>query len=90
MSATARTSISISDVRFTSADPRQARRGLVGWISATVNGSFRLDGLTLRRTRAGKLVLSFPCRRGGFRPLDDTARRALEQQVLKAIREDVA
>ena len=57
-------------------------RGLLGYVSCTY-GRVRLDGISLRRTRAGRLALSFPARRDAdghnhpiIRPLDDSERRA--------------
>ncbi|MEQ1633387.1 MAG: hypothetical protein ABL997_13500, partial [Planctomycetota bacterium] len=37
------------------------RTGLLGYLSVTV-GNLVLDGLTLRRTAAGKFAISFPAR----------------------------
>ncbi len=75
----------VTDVKFAPGADRDIERGLLGYLVVTLNGGLRLDGLTLRRTRAGKLVVSFPRRRGGVRPLDDTARRAIEAAVLGAL-----
>ena len=65
------------------------RTGLLGWVSCVVNDTLILDGLTLRRTQAGKLTLSYPDRRDGsgrqhhyLRPVDDRARRDIESQIL--------
>ncbi len=51
-----------------------------------------LDGITVRRTREGRLTLSFPARRGRggeshayIRPLDDRARLAVEREIFDAI-----
>ncbi len=84
--------IRVSAVRFVAASASDIRSGLLGWIALTLNNSLRLDGLTLRRTRDGRLALSFPERRdlaGGshhyMRPLNDAARRAIEAQVFAAL-----
>ena len=49
--------------------------------------------LSLRRTQAGRLALSFPARRDGsgrehfyIRPIDDDARREIENAVFTALR----
>ncbi len=76
----------LSDVRFVRGTERDAEQGLLGYVQVTVNGSLRLDGLTLRKTRAGQLEISFPRRRGSFRPLDDSAHRAMEGQILAALK----
>jgi DNA-binding cell septation regulator SpoVG len=70
------------------ASDEDARAGLLGYITVFV-GRLIVDGVTVRRTAAGKLVLSFPQResRSGHRhavvrPVDDEARREIEAQVL--------
>ena len=85
--------LKISDVTFSSGSFEDLRRGLLGFISCTVNGSIRLDGITLRRTRNRRLALSFPAHRDAhgrdhpfIRPLDSASREAIEEQVLLALR----
>lgn len=82
----------ISEVRYHSAADADRAAGLLGWISATLDGGLRLDGLALRRTLSGRLVLSYPSRTDAagrrhfyLRPIHDAARRDLEAQVLRAI-----
>jgi hypothetical protein len=67
------------------------RRGLLGYLSIYF-GPLVLDGITVRRTTTGRLVLSFPARadRQGRRhayiaPVDDEARQRLEGRILKAL-----
>ena len=82
----------ISNVQLKSAQISNAESGLLGWVSCSINGSLRLDGIAVRRTAGGRLALSFPARtdsRGGrhpiVRPLDDEIRRAIEAAVLGAL-----
>ena len=82
----------ITIVSFSTAPARDRERGLIGWLSLEVDGLLVLDGVALRRTRAGRLALSFPAptdrrgrRRALVRPLDDRARRAIEGAVLEAL-----
>ena len=82
----------VSDVRYTPASTADAARGLLGFVTCTLNGALRLDGLTLRRSLAGDLVLSYPTRkdRAGklhayYRPVDAAARLAIEAQVFAAL-----
>ena len=91
--------IQIGNVVFTAANPDDAQAGLIGWLSAIINGSLRIDGIALRRCRSGRLTLSFPARQDGcgklryyLRPIDDPSRREIERQIFSAIgiREDVA
>lgn len=64
------------------------RSGLLGFLSITF-GPWVIDGLTLRRTAAGRLAISFPSRsdRSGrkhalIRPVDSQAREAIERELL--------
>ena len=56
----------ISSVRFAPASDADQRAGLLGFVTCTM-GNLVLDGITVRRTRAGQLALSFPERRDGTR-----------------------
>lgn len=85
-------SITISNVRFTAAGPEEITSGLIGYVSVTLNGSLRLDGLALRRTADGRMTISYPSRKDGsgrkhplIRPLDDASRKELETQILGAL-----
>lgn len=82
----------IANVTFKSATAEQARGGLLGWVSCTLDSGLRLDGITLRRTADDRLALSFPARtdRQGqqhpfIRPVDDRTRREIEFQVFRAL-----
>lgn len=84
--------ISIDRVKFTPAPIDQTRTGLVGYVSAVVNDTLRIDGVCVRRTMAGSLCLSWPERRDGsgrrhalIQPISDAARLRVEEQVLAAI-----
>ena len=85
-------SIIITEVVFRPSSEDLERTGLLGWVSCTVNGCMRFNGLSLRRTREGLVNISFPARRDEwgrqhfyFRPLDDATRRTIESQVFAAI-----
>ncbi len=78
----------VTSVRFVRAGPRLAATGLVGWASFQVD-SLLVGGVAVRRTRSGRLTLSFPSRRDSsgrehpyLRPTCDRARQALERAVL--------
>ena len=67
--------------------PAEARDGLIGYLSVFY-GALVVNGITVRRTAAGKLALSFPEHRDGkgrrhsvVRPVDDNARAAIEAAV---------
>ena len=85
-------SIAISNVQLVWASEEEQQRGLLGWILCTINGVLVFDGLALRRTRDGRLTLSYPARRDRcgiahhvLRPIDDVARREIERQVFSQI-----
>lgn len=82
----------VSRVVMTVAPAREKRAGLVGWVTCVVGGELRLDGLSVRRTLDGRLIVSFPSRktrRGVERPyiapLDDAAREGIQRQILAAL-----
>jgi len=62
---------------------------LLGWLAFDVDGTWHVDGVALRRTRSGRLALSFPSRtdrhgleRALLRPTCDRAPRVIERLVL--------
>jgi hypothetical protein len=82
--------IDISRLRYVPADPFERRNGLFGYLSLDVNDALRLDGITVRRTRDGRLTLSYPVRtneRGVeffvVRPIRDDVRLAIEHRVFE-------
>ena len=92
MSFQKNTPVVISNVRFVAASKPEVATGLLGYVSAVVNSTLALDGLTLRRTAEGRLSVSFPSRRDTqgrqwfyLRPLDDAARREIQHQILGAL-----
>ena len=88
--------IAVSEVSFTSASREERRTGLLGWVAVVINGALKIDGLTVRQTREGRLALSFPARRDRqdrvhfvVRPISDEARRTIERQVLAQLAPEV-
>ena len=82
----------VSEVSFAAAKLVEQEGGLLGYFAVTLNDSLRLDGLTLRRSLDGRLVISYPSRRGRsghqhfyVRPLNDEVRREIEFQVFAAL-----
>ena len=82
----------VTDTRFKAAEPDQVRDGLIGWASFVLGRAVRLDGVAVRRTRDGRIVLSFPSRRDRrgrehyiAAPIDNAARLDIERQVLAAL-----
>jgi hypothetical protein len=80
---------SVSNLSFVPASGDLAKSGLLGWLAFDLDGTWRVDGVALRRTRRGDLALSFPSRidRHGFahwfvRPTCDRARREIEGAIL--------
>jgi hypothetical protein len=83
-----RSSPTVTRVAFSPAPPLDVADGLLGFLAVDVEG-LRLDGVALRRTRAGRFDLRYPERRGRgsvpggavVRPLTESARQAIERQV---------
>jgi len=92
-----RDDLRVSELRFIPATSTERAAGLLGFVSFLLNEALRLDGVTVRRTLAGPVCLSWPTRtdRAGkkhalIRPITDDARRDLEAQVLGALGLDAA
>lgn len=86
------TDADISRIAFVRSTPVETRSGLLGWCSFTLGNLIRIDGVTVRRTRTGRLALGFPSRRDRagiahpyLRPVDDVTRRQLEDAVFEAL-----
>lgn len=83
----------ITVVGVVAAAAEEQLSGLLGWLTLEI-GLLRVHGVTLRRTRSGRLSLGFPCRRDGrgdrhpvVRPLGAREREAIERAVLAALGE---
>ncbi|MEO0652580.1 MAG: hypothetical protein AAFZ65_18050 [Planctomycetota bacterium] len=84
----------VTDVAFAGASSADRDRGLLGWVRLRA-GDLLVDGIAVRRTRGGRLTLSWPSRRSSsgasfayVRPINDRARAWLEEQVLDQLRLD--
>lgn len=82
----------VADVRLVDALPADVRRGLLGFVSCTLGGKVWLEGLTLRRSREGRLYVSFPRPRDArgrersiVRPVDMASQRDIEAQIFLAL-----
>ena len=89
----ARQPLQITDVQLVEADAEHQARGLLGWLTFKVDGVLIFDGFTLRKTREGRLTLSYPAqddatgrRRPVVRPLDDEARQQIEALIFAELR----
>jgi hypothetical protein len=85
--------ILVSGVSFIASSSDEQQSGLLGWISATLNGKLRVDSIALRRTLDGRLAFSWPHRRDGsgrrhaiLRPLNRSAQVEVERQLLRELR----
>ena len=82
----------ISHLRYTPATTADERKGLLGFVSCHY-GALVLDGIALRRSADGRLLLAWPGRRDthgkqhhSVRPVDDAARVALESAVFAELK----
>jgi DNA-binding cell septation regulator SpoVG len=84
--------LEISNISFRPAAIPLVAEGLLGWVAFTLDKALRIEGVALRRTIEGHLTLSFPSYRDRYgneryclRPLNDSARQAIEEQVFQAL-----
>jgi len=82
----------VSRVRFSPADPEDQASGLLGFASCVLDDALHLDGLAVRRSLQGRVLISYPSRRdrrgrahAPFRPFDDAVRREVERQLIDAL-----
>jgi hypothetical protein len=82
----------IGDIRFAPARLELRSKGLIGWVSCSLNGELQLDGIAVRQTLGGAHVLSFPRRVDSngvehdyVKPLSNGVRDAIQAQVIGAL-----
>jgi len=80
-----------TDVRLSLGTKEDLRSGLFGYVRCRY-GDLRIDGLTLRKNRRGRLVIGYPARedsRGGrhayVRPANRAVRRQFEAKILEGL-----
>jgi len=82
----------ISQVEFKAAGDQDRETGLLGWVTLKLNGTMLIDGIALRRTRDGRVTISFPARHDDagrkhfvVKPLNEETRLTIERQILEAL-----
>ena len=84
--------LAITDLAFTPAPGSLRATGLIGWVRIVLNDTVVIDGMTIRRTRQGTTVVSWPephnrgAARRVVRPRDEGARAFLEREILSVLR----
>jgi DNA-binding cell septation regulator SpoVG len=85
----------LSKITFTPVPPGHRSDGLVAFVAVTLNGSLRIDGITVRRSLTGRLYVAFPRHRDSrgeeqyvVRPLDQETTEHLESPILAAYLEE--
>jgi DNA-binding cell septation regulator SpoVG len=70
-----------------------AKTGLIGMATLRLAGAVLIEGVAVRRTREGRVYLSFPSRemrtgerRHVVRPVDAAARKRVEEDVIAQLR----
>lgn len=88
--------IEISSLAFVAASESDRSNGLLGYLSFVLGETLRIDGVTVRRTAAGRITLSFPQRtdRQGrqhaiVHPIDRDAQLRIERTVLEMLAHDL-
>lgn len=79
--------IEITDVVFTPARTADIATGLLGYVRFVIGGAVAIDGVTVRRTTAGRITLSFPKRRDHpiVHPTSAAVRSHIEQSVMSRL-----
>lgn len=82
-----RNNLVVSNVHYHGANDRDIATGLIAFLDFVLNDAVLFTGVTLRRTRTGRLALSFPMRRERAiaAPIDDESREIIERQVFTAL-----
>ncbi len=87
------TPIVVERVTFTPATEHDRRSGLLGWVRVEIGGVVVIDSVAVRRTRRGRIALSFHVsttragrRRAIAHPIDRAAHVEIERQVVAELR----
>ena len=78
----------VTNMSFILADERLRATGLLGWVKVTLANAVIVDGITLRRTAAGHLALTWPRKPNGHpvaTPVNSEARTKIEAAIRKAV-----
>lgn len=84
--------LTLTEVAFTPAPANLRAAGILGFVRLVLNETVVIDELSLRRTRDGRLVLTWPEPRGRLgprrivHPRDEGARVHLEREILDNLR----
>ncbi len=85
--------MSITNVVITRSSPGDRKAGLLAFVACTY-GEIEIDGIAVRRTLDGKLVVTFPAKRRGdcgrrffVAPRSTPVRQEFERAILTAYRE---
>jgi len=82
--------LAITRVEVTPAPTGLRSTGLLAFLLVEFAGTLVVDGIQARRTRAGRVVLAWPERRGGRRvvsPAGREAREGLDARILELLRQ---
>lgn len=81
--------------RITDVQVKRARTGggLIAWVSFIVDGCLRVDGVAVRRTLRGELILTWPSRKDSrgrlhphVHPVSDILRIRLDAELMGHVR----
>lgn len=84
--------MTVTGLVFTAATGLDRARGLLGWVRLVLGGAVVIDGLALRRTLAGNLVITWPRKPNGrpvATPANASARRRIEDAIIDALVEEI-
>lgn len=82
----------VSKVQFRPAAGAQRDEGIVAWVSFVVDRGVIVDGVAIRRTLAGELVVIWPGHRDvrgkihhHVRPVDDGTRQEIDAELIERL-----
>jgi len=85
--------VRVSDIRFHPAAEDLRSKGMRGWATVTIDGTWTFASIAVRRAADGRYVLAFPTRRDQtgaehayYRPTGPAVRAAIEVAVLSELR----
>lgn len=88
--------ITVTKTKFKPASALERETGLLGFVALVINDSVGIDGVTVRRSADGDLLLSWPEKRDRHgivhrfvRPMDAATKTELERQVFARISEEL-
>ena len=85
--------MNVTRLEITHASPEFQAQGLYAWLRVTLNDAVIVNGVGLRKTRDGRLILTWPRRRSSVliaSPASAEARARIEAAILRALEREAS